>query len=321
MEWPLSATRRLNLAPPGARPPGHKSNNQAQTESAFGYKWHRRESYESRPLQEFTRQWLLEKYCGGDPEMLAGWLRDGPQLILDVGCGAGYSALLFFGDHLRRHDYLGVDISDAVDVARERFAEAAYPGEFLQADLTALPIPDGSVDLVFAEGVLHHTDDTGVAIKAVTRKLRPGGRFLFYVYARKGPIREFTDDLVRRHLEPMSDEEAWEALKPLTRLGASLGELGVELDVREDIPFLGINAGRVDLQRFFYYSIMKAYFRPELSFDEMHHVNFDWFRPLNCHRHTEEEVRAFCVDAGLSIERLHAEPSGFTVVAVRVPEG
>ena len=40
---------------------------------------------------------------------------------------------------------------------------------------------------------------------------------------------------------------------------------------------------------------------------------------MNCHRHTEEEVRQFCADAGLSIERLHAEPSGFTVVAVRDP--
>jgi hypothetical protein len=38
---------------------------------------------------------------------------------------------------------------------------------------------------------------------------------------------------------------------------------------------------------------------------------------MNRHRHTEEEVRQFCADAGLSVERLHAEPSGFSVVAVR----
>ena len=29
------------------------------------------------------------------------------------------------------------------------------------------------------------------------RHLKPGGRILFYVYRKKGPIREFTDDYVR----------------------------------------------------------------------------------------------------------------------------
>lgn len=315
----MSAIDRLGISPDAvlAHAPQLGSATQDQTGQTFGYKWGRRDTYESPQMQEFSRGWLLDRYCGGDPAVLSGWLAGGRKLILDAGCGSGYSALLFFGDHLREHDYLGADISDAVEVARQRFAEAGYPGDFLQADLSHLPVPDASVDMVFSEGVLHHTDDTGAAIASLARKLKPGGRFLFYVYARKGPIREFTDDLVREHLAPLSDEEAWEALKPLTRLGIALGNLGVEVDVPDEIGFLGIPAGRVDLQRLFYYGVIKAYFRPELSFDEMHHVNFDWFRPLNCRRHSEDEVRAFCADAGLRIERLHAEPSGFTVVAVR----
>lgn len=268
-------------------------------------------------MKAFTREWMLEKYCGGDPLVLDGWLEGGRKRILDAGCGVGYSALLLFGERLRDHDYVGVDISDAVAIARERFRDEGIPGEFIQADLMNLPIPDDSIDLVFSEGVLHHTDDTAAAMATLTRKLKKGGRFCFYVYAKKGPIREFTDDLVREHIAPMDDDAAWEALKPLTRLGISLGELDVQLDVPEDIPWLGITAGRVDLQRFFYYTVMKMYYRPEFGFDELHHVNFDWFRPANCHRHSEEEVRAYADRAGLDIERLHAEPSGFTVVATR----
>jgi arsenite methyltransferase len=293
------------------------SERQSQTREAFGYKWSRRESYDTPAMREFTRNWLLEKYCDGDPDRLAAWLGDDRSLILDAGCGAGLSAAALFDDLLTRHDYVGVDISDSVEVARRRFAELGYPGSFIQADLFDLPIEDASVDLVFSEGVLHHTDDTGAAIRALAAKLRPGGRFLFYVYAKKGPIREFTDDLIRQHLAPMSDEEAWEAITPLTRLGIALGELNAEIEIAEDIPILGIRAGRVDLQRFFYYSVMKAYYRPDFSFDEMNHINFDWFRPANCHRHSEEEIRAFCEAAGLSIERLHVEPSGFAVVAIR----
>jgi SAM-dependent methyltransferase len=313
----MSALERLGLQPQFDDGPASSSPTQDQTGRAFGFKWARRSSYEAEPMQAFTREWLLEKYCDGDPAVVDGWLAGGRKLILDAGCGAGYSALLLFGDRLREHDYLGVDISDSVAVARTRFREHGMPGDFLQADVMNLPIPDSSVDLVFSEGVLHHTDDTCAAMASLTRKLRPGGRFCFYVYARKGPIREFTDDFVRQHIAPMDDEAAWEALRPLTRLGMALGELDVQLDVPEDIPWLGISAGRVDLQRFFYYAVMKAYYRPDFGFDELHHINFDWFRPANCHRHTEEQVRACCDHAGLEIQRLHAEPSGFTVVAAR----
>lgn len=314
----MSALERLGLPPQSVDGPASSSPTQDQTGRAFGFKWARRSSYEAEPMQAFTRQWLLEKYCDGDPAAIDGWLAGGGRkLILDAGCGAGYSALLLFGDHLRDHDYLGVDISDSVAVARDRFREHGIPGDFLQADIMNLPIPDASVDLVFSEGVLHHTDDTCAAMASLARKLRPGGRFCFYVYARKGPIREFTDDLVREHIAPMDDEAAWEALRPLTRLGMALGELDVQVDVPEDIPWLGIAAGRVDVQRFFYYGVMKAYYRPDFGFDELHHVNFDWFRPANCHRHTEAEVRECCERAGIEIQRLHAEPSGFTVVATR----
>jgi SAM-dependent methyltransferase len=300
-----------------AGPDAGVSDSQLETSRAFGYKWHRRESYDTPAMGEFTRDWLLDKYCDGDASRLADWLGESGSMILDAGCGAGLSAIALFGDLLRSHRYVGVDISSAVDVARQRFAERGYSGEFHQANLFDMPVEDASADLAFSEGVLHHTDDTGKAVAAVAAKVRPGGRFLFYVYARKGPIREFTDDYVCEQLRGMDDDDAWEALRPLTRLGIALGELDVELDIPEDIPFLGIRRGKVDLQRFFYYSVLKAYYRPDFGFDEMHHINFDWFRPMNRHRHTEEEVRHFCADAGLSVERLHAEPSGFSVVAVR----
>jgi hypothetical protein len=50
--------------------------------------------------------------------------------------------------------YLGVDVSEAVDVAAERFAERDLPADFLQADLLDLPVPDASIDVMFSEGVL-----------------------------------------------------------------------------------------------------------------------------------------------------------------------
>lgn len=263
----------------------------------------------------FSREWLLRKYCDGDEGVLDGWLAGSRKLILDAGCGSGYSATCLFGERLRDHDYLGVDISNAVDVARDAFHHLGLPGDFIQCDLNAIPIPDGQVDLILAEGSLHHTDDTGAAISALARKLTPGGRFLFYVYSQKAPLREFADDLIRRELDGLSDEEAWQRLVPLTRLGVALGELDATIDVPEDIPYLGISAGKVPLQELIYYAALKAFYRSDWSFDEMHHVNFDWYRPTNARRHTEDEVRRYVEAAGLLIDRFYSEQSGYSVVA------
>lgn len=311
-----SALERLGIAPAsgGVR---EATATQAQTREAFGFKWAKRDTYDSPAVRENMRRWLIERYCAGDPARLDAWLAGGRKLIVDAGCGAALSALELFGDRLRDHDYLGIDISEAVEVARTRFAEAGYPGDFLQVGIFEAPIPDSSVDMIFSEGVLHHTDSTEGALKHLARKLRPGGRFLFYVYAKKAVIREFTDDFVREALRGMSDEEAWTALEPLTKLGKALGELNVSLDVPEDIPYLGIRKGEIDLQRFFYWNVCKLFYRPDFTLDEMNHINFDWFRPLNCHRQTPEEVRRWCAEAGLVVEHMDVQEAGITVVAVR----
>ncbi|MBU6365032.1 MAG: methyltransferase domain-containing protein [Gemmatimonadetes bacterium] len=293
------------------------SATQEQTREAFGFKWQQRDTYESPAVQAATRNWLVERYLAGDPARLDAWLAGGDRLIVDVGCGAGNSALALFRHHLPDNAYLGVDISSAVEVARERFAQADVPGDFLRASLFDAPIPEQSADLVISEGVLHHTDSTERAFRHIARWVRPGGRLAIYVYVRKAPVREFTDDLVREAIRPLDDAAAWEALKPLTKLGKVLGDLNVTVDVPEAIPFLGIPAGPIDLQRFFYWYVCKMYHRPEYTLDEMHHVNFDWFRPLNCHRHTPDEVLRWCAEAGLEQEHLDVQESGITLVARR----
>lgn len=287
---------------------------QAQTEQTFGFKWKKRDTFESEASLARMRAWLLERY--GDIPNAAYFREHGEHpVLLDAGCGAGMSALELFGPVLKRLRYVGVDISGAVDVARAQFAEKGLSGAFLQADITRLPFPEGAVDLIFSEGVLHHTDSTRRALDSLARLLKPGGRFLFYVYRRKGPIREFTDDNIRAKLQGMAPADAWETMIPLTRLGQALGELDIEIEVPEAIDLLDIPAGRINLQRFFYWHVLKAFYRPDLSLDEMNHINFDWYAPANAHRQSPEEVRAWCTEAGLEIERETVEEAGITVIA------
>lgn len=292
------------------------SERQTQTSDAFGFKWHQRETFESRASLNRIREWLTERY---GPVGRAGWWSEYSQnpLMLDAGCGAAASALELFEDALPRVRYLGIDISSAVDVAAARFADRGLSAGFVQADVTRPPLAPASVDVIFSEGVLHHTDSTRDALLSLATLLKPGGRFLFYVYRRKGPVREFTDDYVRARIKEMTPEEAWETLKPLSRLGEALGRLEVEVNVPEDVALLGIPAGPIDIQRLFYWHVVKAFYRPDATFEEMHHINYDWYAPANAHRQSPEEVRAWCEEAGLEIERENVQESGITIIARR----
>jgi ubiquinone/menaquinone biosynthesis C-methylase UbiE len=289
------------------------SKSQHQTSDAFSFKWAKRDTFEGEMVNH-VRRWVIEKYGDLAREPWFYETSENP-ILLDAGCGAALSTLALFEGAFDRIHYLGVDVSDAVDVAKARFDERGIPAEFLQSDLNDLPLPDNSVDHIFSEGVLHHTDNTATAFARLVRHLKPGGRFMFYVYRRKGPIREFTDDYVRDKLQLMTPEKGWAAMMPLTKLGKVLGDLNIQVDIPESIDLLQIPGGRIDLQRLFYWHVFKAFYQPEMSLDEMNHLNFDWYAPKNAHRHTVEEIRGWCEDLSLAIEHELAEEAGITVIA------
>jgi SAM-dependent methyltransferase len=95
-----------------------------------------------------------------------------PCRVLDAACGTGrHSAWLA----ARGHELVGVDASPAM-LARAR---AKVPrGRFEQGDLTALPLPDGSVDAALCALALVHLPDLRPAIAELARVVRPGGRIV-----------------------------------------------------------------------------------------------------------------------------------------------
>ena len=292
---------------------------QGQTGRSFGYKWKRTDTYLSPAMKAMGQRWLIERYGFDSIDAMRDHLERSPSM-LDLGCGGGYTASLWMDGPWRGGRWIGVDLSEAIDVAQARLGGAGAMG-FVQADALHLPFRPGSFATVFAEGVLHHTPSTRAALKAAVEVLMPGGEILFYVYRRKGPIREYVDDHVRSRISSLPPEEAWTRLEPLTRLGKVLAEAGVTIEVPEDIDLLEIRAGTYDLQRFFYWNVAKVFWNPDLPFDENQHINFDWYHPAFANRQTEEEVRAWCAEFGLKITRFDAQDSGYTVRALRGPDG
>ena len=292
---------------------------QGQTSESFGYKWARTDTYESPAVRQSGLRWLLERYGFADAEEMRSYF-ESKDHVLDLGCGSGYSSSLWMDGRWNGSMWVGVDISTAINVAAKRLGFQAGT-HFVQADALQLPFADGAFDAVFSEGVLHHTPSTRAALRSAVQVLRSGGEILFYVYRRKGPIREFSDDYVRAELSAMSPDQAWEALRPLTRLGQLLHEAHAAIEIPEDVPLLGIKAGRIDVQRLFYWHVAKVYWNADLTFDENHHVNFDWYHPTYAHRQSEEEVRGWCGEFGLQIHRCDVQESGITIRAIKQPAG
>jgi arsenite methyltransferase len=293
-------------------------SDQRQTANSFGFKWRQRHTYDSPQVRAAASQWLVQRYGFESIDDMRCFFGS-RRRILDAGCGSGFSSSLWLSPAWgkeRGGEWYGVDISLAIDVAAERLGGIAGT-HFIQADILQLPFHKRFFDIIFSEGVLHHTPSTELALKSLVPFLVPEGQILFYVYRKKGPVREFTDDYIRNIVSQLDPGEAWNLLRPLTMLGQALAELHAEVEVAEDIPYLGLKAGRYDIQRLVYWNIAKLFWNQAYTFEENHHVNFDWYHPRYAHRHTEDEVRLWCEDAGLSLIHFDLQESGFTVRAIK----
>ncbi len=306
-------TYKMNL---GVLQPAHivTSAAQQQTQSTFGFKWKKEDTFNSEPSLKRMKAWLLERYQ--EPQNWLDQLKFDNPSVLDAGCGAGMSGFEYWGSVADKIQYTGIDISEAVHVAHRRASEKGFKNIlFMQQSIDNLPFQEPLFDIIFSEGVLHHTDSTEKTFSHLSKFLKSGGFFMFYVYRKKSPIREFTDNYIRDKLQTLSPEEGWDELKSLTTLGIELGKLDLEINVPEDVKVLGIPSGKINIQRLFYWHIFKAFYDPNLSFDEMHHINFDWYAPKNAHRHTIEEVQQWCFENGLEVKRINEELAGITCIA------
>jgi ubiquinone/menaquinone biosynthesis C-methylase UbiE len=73
---------------------------------------------------------------------------------------------------------------EAVALARRHLAVRALPGTVLEGNAERLPFGDGSFDVVYSHGVLHHTVDTQRAVNEVFRVLKPDGEAVIMLYHR-----------------------------------------------------------------------------------------------------------------------------------------
>lgn len=164
---------------------------------------------------QFTKE-RFEKN-GFDPEKVFGG-----KVCLDAGCGSGKfsAALARFG----AAKVIGMDIGEkGLAFAREQAKKVPYGDrlDYRFGSLFEMPLEDKSIDVVWSNGVIHHTLNYEGCLSEFARVLKPGGTLFLYVNGRFG-LFELLQDTLRQSME---------------RVPRSLYQYYLQL--------LGINSGRI----------------------------------------------------------------------------
>jgi ubiquinone/menaquinone biosynthesis C-methylase UbiE len=143
----------------------------------------------------------------------AGIRRGG--VAVDVGCGTGRALPALRHAVGRDGTVIGLEVTPEM-LAQGRFKGWADSGDLLVlADARRLPFADGSVDALFAAGLVNHLPDPAAGIAELARVTRAGGRLILF-----HPVGRAT--LAARHGRTISADEILSP-GPLRRETAAVG--------------------------------------------------------------------------------------------------
>lgn len=138
--------------------------------------------FATREFFDEVERHRYQEYAPWMPEVMEFDKFAGKRL-LEIGCGMGTDLLQFArgGAHCT-----GVDLTPrSVEISSLHFGLYGLRADFALADGERLPFADESFDVVYSNGVLHHTPDTVRAVREVHRVLKPGGIAKVMLYHRR----------------------------------------------------------------------------------------------------------------------------------------
>jgi SAM-dependent methyltransferase len=120
----------------------------------------------------------VDSFAGTGNPLSMGPLVPG-EIVVDIGCGAGFDTLLAARKVGPTGRVIAVDMTDAM---LEKTRQGAWTLGLTNVDARPgfaeqLPVADGTVDVVISNGVINLCPDKSAVMREVHRVLKPGGRF------------------------------------------------------------------------------------------------------------------------------------------------
>jgi SAM-dependent methyltransferase len=290
---------------------------ETQTSISFSDKWNNNPNLAFvATLNESSEifKWILTRNGFAAPEALCIYLQD-KKRILDAGCGNGRVTALLHRYASITANIIGIDLVSA-GVAQENLASlerVKIHAKDILEDLSEL----GQFDFIYCQEVLHHTSNPKKAFLNLCKSLSINGEIAIYVYKKKAPIREYADDFIRDRISSLPYEKAIELITELTNFGAALSALPVKVQVPK-VQLLEIEAGEYEVQRLIYHFFLKCFWNSDLSFEENVAINYDWYHPQLCTRHTVEEIQSWFAEANLGVVHQYVDYYGITMRGKKV---
>jgi len=289
-----------------------EDSSASQTTDSFAQKWANSHDFQvgQETLDSDTLGWVLGRNGFSSVAELSSFLAT-RRRILDAGCGNGRILNLLASHAGHESSLVGLDLA-AAEIAQRNLA--GFPNVVVRSHDLLDPLPRDlePFDFIYCQEVLHHTGDPELAFANLCDSLAPNGMIAIYVYKKKGPVREYSDDFIHEKIKHLDYGGAEHHMRSLQILGRRLSELSVTVDL-PDIELLGIPAGKHDVQRLIYNYFLKCYWNPELTEDANTMINFDWYHPSFSSRHTLDEVEGWFRKMQLEIVHSHVDEYGITV--------
>lgn len=287
-----------------------------KTEKTFSDKWNNNKNlFLDNILDDTTdiHNWIMTRNGWTNQSHMAEVLSQAKR-VLDAGCGNGRVTKLIRNNTNNDTEVVGIDLV-AHKVAEENL-KTEKNVSFYQKDLTQDLKDLGKFDFIYSQEVLHHTSNPAKSFDNLVEILEKDGTIAIYVYKKKAPVREFTDDQIRNEMIDMNYDKAMEESRKITELGKTLSDLNIKINVPQ-IDSLEIKEGEYDLQRFIYHYFFKCFWNSELTFEENAVINYDWYHPQLCTRHTLHEIEQWFKKNALTITHSHEDFYGITMHGVK----
>lgn len=147
-----------------------KSKNYSDS---FGWQWNKWENNQSESRGSKVPQFdLIIRRTNFDKLDLAG------KTILECGMGGGDDTEVLL--KLPFKEVHSFDLSNSVDRAKKFLHDERLT--ISQASIYEIPYPDGIFDFVYCHRVLQHTPDPEKSLKAICKKVKPGGHIFVHSY-------------------------------------------------------------------------------------------------------------------------------------------